>query len=163
MYKIRDKLPSVSKRREKRKRGSLVINDLITFCLVIFAIILLINSFSAFFKNYNRSQAIKSTTREFMERMETVGYLSANDQSELIAQLTSEGVSNIRIEADTTKTYPGYGNQITLHYTGDVNRATYTFNGNGFSGSNVTESDSSARVFHIDQIETSTCKMITAP
>ncbi len=148
---------------KKKKKGSLVFGDALIFGMFLIVSLILLNSFGAWYTNFNRSQNVKHAVREYVERMETVGYLTASDENSLRQTLTGYGVNDLTIESDTTKDYVGYGNQITLHIKGNINKKTYLFDGSSLSASAITADDSGKNKIPIDITKTSTCKMVTGP
>ncbi|MCD7835113.1 MAG: hypothetical protein LUG83_00325 [Lachnospiraceae bacterium] len=64
--------------------------------------------------------------REYILRMETVGYLTADDQTNLLRELEEIGVTGGEL-GDTTTQPAGYGQRIVLDISGKL-RGEYEFN-----------------------------------
>lgn len=58
-------------------------------------------------------------TRRYLLRMETVGYLTAEDKQKMLGELVELGVQNISF-CDTTCTPVSYGDEIVLHVKGTM-------------------------------------------
>lgn len=75
--------------------------------------------------NINRIQTIEQIGREYLLRMESDGYLTISDQTELETDLTSLGyVGNVVITAPMSEV--GYGERIVLKVEYDLQMETVT-------------------------------------
>lgn len=62
---------------------------------------------------------INQIARQYILRMETVGYLTADDRNEMVDKLTELGVTDISL-AGTTTVPVEYGSDIHLKFTGNL-------------------------------------------
>ena len=93
------------------------IGDLLSVGLCILAMIAVMAAFMDCAAVINRKTAISQTARGFILRMETVGYLTAAEEGELLRQLAEAGLQDISLEG-TTREPVGYGSEIVLHISG---------------------------------------------
>lgn len=68
---------------------------------------------------------VSQVARKYILRMETVGYLTASDETALQQELTSLGVTEIDLEG-TTLHEMSYGSPITLEISGKL-KGEYAF------------------------------------
>lgn len=80
--------------------------------LLIFTLVVLITSFSEF-SNVKQRQALYMTTREYLLKMETKGYLTVADRTDLIYDLGTEGLTEVDLTGTTLSQVP-YGSTICL-------------------------------------------------
>lgn len=105
-------------------------------CFLAFAIIV-----TAFFNNMktvSEKEDVSQVARQYILRMETVGYLTDSDRASMIQTLTDMGVSNIDING-TTVSDVGYGNPIILSIKGTLKMSI--LNGDSFTAFSFTEID----------------------
>lgn len=97
-----------------RKRKGNLIGSAICSLIIILAIILLIFGYLDLVKVFDIKEDVKQASREYMLRMETVGYLTPEDAAALTNRLQSLGVTDIDLTGSTTGGPAGYGNRIKL-------------------------------------------------
>ncbi len=104
---------------ENRQEGS--IGDLLSVGLCILAMISVTMAFMECAGLVNQKTAISQTAREYILRMETVGYLTYADEEELVGKLAAEGVREINLSG-TTRDQVGYGSEIVLKIVGKIGK-----------------------------------------
>ena len=108
--------------------------------LLIFTLVVMITSFSEF-SNVKQRQALYMTTREYLLKMETKGYLTAADRTDLIYDLGTEGLTEVDLTGTTLSQVP-YGSSICLSVSGKLTENAV--DGNWTEATKTTE----ARVYH---------------
>ena len=91
--------------------------------IIIAAYIIL--SFTQYIIAFNKKDEIDLLARQYILRMETVGYLTPADETDLISKLEEIGLYNINLDG-TTLAEVGYGEVIELHIKGDFDMDWYT-------------------------------------
>lgn len=99
----------------RKRKGNVI--DWLGSLIFILAIILLIFAYLNFSKVFDIKEDVKQVSREYMLRMETVGYLTPEDTVSLTNRLQALGVTNIDLTGSTTGAPAGYGNRIVLVIT----------------------------------------------
>ena len=124
--------------KKKKEANGVIENMLVALIGIVMVTAFLVIIFGAF-SSISNKWAMRQTAREYLLIMETEGYLKPTDQTNMIAELESEGLYNINL-AGTTTTQVGYGDRIYLKITG-----TYDDNVLAFAGgiSKVTSHPSS--------------------
>ena len=124
--------------KKKKEANGVIENMLVALIGIVMVTAFLVIIFGAF-SSISNKWAMRQTAREYLLIMETEGYLKPTDQTNMIAELESEGLYNINL-AGTTTTQVGYGDRIYLKITG-----TYDDNILAFAGgiSKVTSHPSS--------------------
>ena len=119
---------------KKKKDASVIENMLVLLLEMIIVCAMLVVIFGAF-AGISNKWGMRQVAREYLLIMETEGYLSSADQSNMIAELEGYGLYNISLSGTTTSEVE-YGDRIYLCISG-----TYDDNILSFAGglSNVTE------------------------
>lgn len=106
----------------KKDKGNVthIFPAIITMILVALAAVI----FTSWMANNDRKEAIDLIARKYILRMETNGYLSDVDGSELIAELSSRGMTDITLTG-TTNSQVTYGDCITLCISGNMTIYNY--------------------------------------
>lgn len=97
------------------------IGDLLSVGLCILAMISVMMAFMECASLVNKKTVVSQTARNYILRMETVGYLTSAEEEDLIRQLTTEGVSEIDLTG-TTRAPVGYGAEIVLRISGKIGK-----------------------------------------
>lgn len=95
------------------------IGDLLSVCLCILAMVAIMTSFMDCMALISRKTAAGQIARNYILRMETVGYLTQADEERLRQELTRNGITDIELTG-TTKEQTVYGTQITLRIRGKI-------------------------------------------
>lgn len=119
---------------KKKKDASVIENMLVLLLEMIIVCAMLVVIFGAF-AGISNKWGMRQVAREYLLIMETEGYLSSADQSNMIAELEGYGLYNISLSGTTTSEVE-YGDRIYLCISG-----TYDDNILSFAGglSKVTE------------------------
>lgn len=96
----------------RKRKGNII--DWLGSVIVILAIVLLILSYLNFTRVFDIKEDVKQVSREYMLKMETVGYLTPEDSVSLTNRLNALGVKNIDLTGSTVGEPAGYGNSIVL-------------------------------------------------
>ncbi len=112
---------------KKKKASGVIENMLVSLIGIVMGTAFLVIIFGAF-SGISDKWAMRQTAREYLLIMETEGYLTAADQSALIADLKSEGLYNISISGTTTREV-NYGDRIYLKITGTYDDNILSFAG----------------------------------
>ena len=120
IYLVRFFMKRISKLILKKKRG---VGDMLVCVLsiVILSFILLM-SIDAY-RNMSLAIEKKNIERKYILLLETQGFLTTDNQKDLINDLKRIGVSDIKIESDTpleSGNHAGYGQTVVLHVTGKI-------------------------------------------
>ena len=86
--------------------------------LLIFITVVIITCFSEF-SNVKQRQALYMTTREYLLKMETRGYLTAADKADLLYDLGENGLTEVSLTGTTLAEVP-YGETICLAVSGKL-------------------------------------------
>lgn len=73
----------------------------------------------------NSKSDVDMIMRKYIIRMESEGYLTAEDETELIQELKDTGMTNIDISG-TTRNEVEYGETVYLYVKGDISRKAVT-------------------------------------
>ena len=95
------------------------IGDLLSVGICILAMITIMMSFMDCVALIGRKTAAGQIARNYILRMETVGYLTKADEECLREELTRNGITDIDLEG-TTKEQTVYGTEITLRIRGKI-------------------------------------------
>lgn len=87
--------------------------------ICILALITLMMAFLDCMSLVNCKTAVGQIARNYILRMETVGYLNKADEELLKKELAESGVSEVNLSGTTTKQV-NYGSEITLHIWGKI-------------------------------------------
>lgn len=96
----------------RKRKGNVI--DWLGSMIFILALLLLMFAYLNFTKVFDIKEDVKQVSREYMLRMETVGYLTDEDAASLTARLESLGVTGIDLAGSTRGAAAGYGNRIYL-------------------------------------------------
>lgn len=116
---IRIGIRKAAKKESNWQEGN--IGDLLSVGLCILAMISVTMAFMECAGLVNKKTAISQTAREYILRMETVGYLTTAEEGELVRELMSYGVSEIDLTG-TTREQVGYGSEIVLQISGKIGK-----------------------------------------
>ena len=95
------------------------IGDLLSVGICILAMATVMTYFMDCVRLVNRKTEMGQLARNYVLRMETVGYLTDADEELLRKELEAQGIQNVSLEG-TTKVPVGYGARIRLRITGKV-------------------------------------------
>lgn len=96
----------------RKRKGNVI--DWLGSLIFILAVVLLIFTYLNFTRVFDIKEDVKQASREYMLKMETVGYLTPEDRASLTAKLQSLGVTGIDLAGTTSGAPAGYGNRIVL-------------------------------------------------
>lgn len=99
------------------QKGS--IGDLLSVGLCILAMVAITHAFMGCVALVNKKTAVSQTARNYILRMETVGYLTAADEERLRRDLEVAGITDLALEG-TTREPSSYGTEITLRIAGRI-------------------------------------------
>ena len=100
-----------------RQEGS--IGDLLSVMLCILGMTVVMSAFLDCVNVVNRKTMVGQLARNYVLRMETVGYLAAEDELALRRELESNDVSDVSLNG-TTREPVSYGAEITLRIEGRI-------------------------------------------
>ena len=103
--------------RARRQEGS--IGDLLAALLCVLAMTGVMIAFLDCASLVGKKTMAGQLARSYVLRMETVGYLTPEDEAALYAELEREGITEASLEG-TTRTPVAYGEEITLRITGKI-------------------------------------------
>lgn len=111
--------------RKARAVGDLVI------CLTVILVMFIVLFYGIkLYSDIGHAVSKERIARKYILSMETKGYLSYEEMTELTQELTEMGVTNISFEG-TTLTPAGYGQPVILSITGKISiSAKYGISGN---------------------------------
>lgn len=95
------------------------IGDLLSVGICILAMVTVMTYFMDCVRLVNQKTEVGQLARNFVLRMETVGYLTEADEALLRKELEEQGIQDVSLEG-TTRIPVGYGAQIRLKITGKV-------------------------------------------
>lgn len=95
------------------------IGDLLSVGICILAMVTLMTYFMDCVRLVNKKTEMGQLARNYVLRMETVGYLTDADEELLRRELELQGIQNVSLEG-TTKVQVGYGAPIRIRITGKV-------------------------------------------
>lgn len=123
------KLKSLVTRDFKKKEdgNSTLVSGVFTMVISVTAMALISMNVISSVGIMNTKNDINSVMRKYIIMMETYGYLTNEDETELIQELTDIGMTNIDISG-TTMNEVEYGEVIYLHVKGDINKRVITLN-----------------------------------
>lgn len=93
--------------------------DMFTVCIGILAIAIIMMAYINIQQMISKKDDVSQLARQYILKMETVGYLRAEDKTQLIQRLTDTGMTDINL-AGTTVTNVGYGNPVVLIIEGKL-------------------------------------------
>ncbi|MBQ2099869.1 MAG: hypothetical protein II477_02215 [Lachnospiraceae bacterium] len=105
------------KHLKSRQEGS--IGDLLSVLLCILGMTTVMIAFLSCVKLVNQKTMVGQLARTYVLRMETVGYLTPEDEAALRNDLAELEILEVSLEG-TTRTPVGYGAQITLRISGKI-------------------------------------------
>ena len=111
----------------RKRKGNVI--DWLGSLLLVLAITLLVLVYLDFMWVFNIKEDVKQLSREYMLRVETVGYLTPQDEAALRRDLEALGVKDISLAGSTTGTAAGYGNRVTLVISCTIPGETLNMNG----------------------------------
>ncbi|MDR0964223.1 MAG: hypothetical protein LBM60_06380 [Clostridium sp.] len=100
-----------------KNRGSMT--DFLPMGLAVLAISIVMMSFLSLSRVLAVEEQASQIARQYMLRMETVGFLTPEDQNDLEMELASRGITHVTYEG-TTHTKVGYGAPIHLCIQGHI-------------------------------------------
>lgn len=101
----------------KKSNGSII--DILSVGICILSMTVIMMACFNSMQLVNQKAEISQLARKYILRMETVGYLTANDKAELYQNLLDMGIRAIDFEG-TTMNQVGYGNPVILCITGAI-------------------------------------------
>ena len=107
----------VARKKGEWQEGS--IGDLLSVLLCILAMTIVMTTFLSLVQLVNQKTMVGQLARNYVLRMETVGYLRAEDEAALRQELEGYGITEISLEG-TTRTPVTYGAEITLRIAGKI-------------------------------------------
>ena len=112
---------------KKKEAGSIIENMLVALVGMVLTTAFLVIIFGAF-ASISDKWRMNQVAREYMLLMETEGYLTEEDKTELIKELEECGLYNISLSG-TTVSEVGYGNRIYLKINGTYDNNVLRFAG----------------------------------
>lgn len=103
----------------KQKDAGDLIGDLVPLLLAAIVTAVLIVGFSGFSAMIDRKNHVEQIARKYILGMEVKGYLTAEDQTALLAELAQAGVTDVELEG-TTVSMVSYGSTIALVIKGNL-------------------------------------------
>lgn len=119
-----------------KSKGSIM--DFMSPLLCFLAFTIIATAFFSIMKTVSNKDEVSQVARQYILRMETVGYLTDSDRTSMIQTLTDIGVSNIDISGTTTSDV-GYGNPIILSIKGTLKMSS--LNGDDLAEFGFIEND----------------------
>lgn len=106
----------------KKDQGSMIefVYVMVTLVVVCIICIIMMNWYS----NLDKKTKIEMIGREYILRMESVGYLGEEEQANLLNDLTEQGLIDISLTG-TTKDHVNYGDKILLNISGSLEIRTF--------------------------------------
>ena len=95
------------------------IGDLMTAVVCLLAMIIVMNTFMDCMRLVSQKTAISQMARDYILRMETVGYLTAEDRQTLEKEMNERGVTQLDLSG-TTWEEATYGAEIRLQISGKI-------------------------------------------
>lgn len=95
------------------------VSDLLSALLCILAMVAAMTVFLGCVRMVNQKTVIGQIARNYILRMETVGYLATPEEQALLEELQAMGVTEVNLEG-TTRTPVPYGAEITLKIAGKI-------------------------------------------
>ncbi len=105
-----------------RQEGN--VGDLLSALLCIIAMVAAMTAFMDCVALVNKKMMVGQTARNYVLKMETVGYLTGQEEQSLRRKLAEQGISEVSLEG-TTKVSVAYGDEITLKITGKIGGKHY--------------------------------------
>lgn len=105
-----------------RQEGN--VGDLLSALLCIIAMVAAMTAFMDCVALVNKKMMVGQTARNYVLKMETVGYLTGEEEQSLRRELAEQGISEVSLEG-TTKVSVAYGDEITLKITGKIGGKHY--------------------------------------
>ena len=105
-----------------RQEGS--IGDLLSALLCILTMITVMVAFLDCVALVNKKTIVGQTARNYVLKMETVGYLTESDEQALRAELAEQGITELDLDG-TTRTPVTYGAEVKLRITGRIGGEYY--------------------------------------
>lgn len=105
-----------------RQEGN--VGDLLSALLCIIAMVAAMTAFMDCVALVNKKMMVGQTARNYVLKMETVGYLTGQEEQSLRRELAEQGISEVSLEG-TTKVSVAYGDEITLKITGKIGGKHY--------------------------------------
>ena len=109
----------------KKESGSSSVGNIIVTLITIIVVGIMVVATMGYMSNYSVRNDIDVVAREYILRMETEGYLTADMKADLVSALTEIGVTDIVLDG-TTESEVSYGEQIVLCITGKVQLRSYS-------------------------------------
>ncbi len=106
-----------------KHEGDIGIGSMIIMILTIFISIILIMAYTSWHTKLAVKDSIILTVSSYLKSVETAGYLTAEQQQELKAELQEFGLENISFEGSSLVPV-AYGNRVYLHVTGRLHLQT---------------------------------------
>ena len=131
-----------------KKKGSVM--DILSVGICILALSIIMMAYLNIMQLVNTKEDISQLARQYILRMETIGYLTSSDRTSLIHDLTELGMETINLEGTTT-TDVGYGNPVVIIIKGNIKMDSVT-------GSSLFQFIFSEQAFEIVEKRMSTAK-----
>ena len=129
----------IQSKLHKKTHGML--DDFLPIVVFILLIAIMLFTFIGFNNAVNKKTAINQVAREYILKMEEVGYLTTPIKNSMMDRLTDLGyfgdemggpITESIFNAETTKTHQGYGSDICLSFTVyTTNKLLQTDDGSG--------------------------------
>ncbi len=100
-----------------KAKASGSVGDILTMGVFVLAMAVVMVAFLNCIDLVQQKTAVRGILREYLLRMETVGYLMPADETELLQELSGAGVTQIRL-GNTSRSRVGFGQEITLEISG---------------------------------------------
>ena len=105
-----------------RQEGS--VGDLLSALLCILAMVAAMMAFMDCVALVNKKTMVSQVARNYVLKMETVGYLAPVDETALLKELSELGIEEVELEGTTVHPV-SYGAEITLKITGKIGGINY--------------------------------------
>lgn len=107
----------------RKQRGNVA--DIMAAGICILAMTVVMLAYMDSVSLIHQKEEVSQLARKYILRMETVGYLTAQDRTALYQELDSAGVTEVNLGETTLHQVP-YGNPITLRISGKL-KGEYAF------------------------------------
>jgi type II secretory pathway pseudopilin PulG len=101
----------------KKSKGN--VGDIMSVCVIIMLLSILMISYLHIMGLIEVKQEVSQIARQYILKIETVGYLTGSDRTLMLQELSNIGVENIDLTGTTTYD-AGYGNTVILQLKGDI-------------------------------------------
>lgn len=111
----------------KKRKGSKTI-DFISIVMALIVMVIISVIMTSWMANIDDKDQIDLIARKYLLKMETEGYLTGQEEQNLLSELAENKMSSVSLNG-TSRTEVGYGNVVNLHITGSLEIYNYQFLG----------------------------------